>query len=241
MATGKFEELAKAPHGEGIIAVTMDTRRGRLYGLTWPSGYFLRYDVAKKELKDPGRISGQGEKGRSPNYRTLCRSLMVDPEDGSVYFTTAEGSILRYRFDRDSIETVAGEDLRKVTSAVTIQPQPALWGTTGGKQPGTRPEERSTECTAIPGISSASIPEFPAWRFWNASPRNPPGEAACTMSSVTDRLHSWTRRPYAVLSYWRAHLREWEESGRQEQHRQGRIEGRGKSSPDHLGYSDRKV
>ena len=113
MATGKFENLALAPHGEGIIAMTMDPARGRLYGLTWPTGYFIRFDLHTKELKDLGLYSELGESVRGPRYRTLCRSLVVDPRDGSVYFTTADGFILRYRYDRDAVEKVEGEDLRK--------------------------------------------------------------------------------------------------------------------------------
>ncbi len=113
MASRKFEDLATAPHGEGIISMTMDTRRGRLYGLTWPTGYFLRYDLAKREMKDLGAISRQGENGKGDNYRTLCRSLVVDPQDGSVYLTNGDGDILRYRYDRDVIEVVAGDDMRK--------------------------------------------------------------------------------------------------------------------------------
>jgi hypothetical protein len=108
MASGKFEDLALAPHGEGIIAMTIDPQRGRLYGLTWPAGYFIRFDLAKKELKDL-----KGESGKGPTYRTLCRSLRLDPADGSVYYTTGDGWIFRYRFDRDAIEKVEGEDLKK--------------------------------------------------------------------------------------------------------------------------------
>jgi hypothetical protein len=113
MATGKFENLAIAPGGEGILAMCMDTQRGRLYGLTWPTGRFLRYDLAKKELKDLGPISLQGEAGKGDSYRAICRSLVVDPADGAVYFSTGDGAIRRYRYDRDAIETVDGENLKK--------------------------------------------------------------------------------------------------------------------------------
>lgn len=113
IATGEFDDLAKAPRGEGILTMTMDTVRGRLYGITWPSGHFLRYDLASKELKDLGPISRQGENGKGDNYRTLCRSLVVDPADGSVYYTVGDGDIFRYRCDRDAIEMVAGDDMRK--------------------------------------------------------------------------------------------------------------------------------
>lgn len=113
MASGKVSSIAHAPVGQVLIDFSMDNRRGRLYGLTWPSGYFLRYDMASKELKNLGAISKEGEAGAGPNYRILCRSLAVNPEDGSVYFTTADGEIKCYRYDRDSIETIAGANMRK--------------------------------------------------------------------------------------------------------------------------------
>ncbi|MCX5670822.1 MAG: hypothetical protein NTU94_05815 [Planctomycetota bacterium] len=113
MATGRFEDLALAPHGEGILSMAMDVRRGRLYGLTWPTGCFLRYDLATKELKNLGPTARLGENGKGDQYRTLCRSLVVDPRDGSCYFTTGDGDILRYRCDRETIEKVQGEDMRK--------------------------------------------------------------------------------------------------------------------------------
>lgn len=113
MGSGKFENLANAPATQGIIAMSMDTNRGRLYGLTWPDGNFLRYDMRTRSLKNLGPTSKEGEAGTGPTYRVLCRSLAVDPGDGSVYFTTADGDILRYRYDGDAIETVRGENLRK--------------------------------------------------------------------------------------------------------------------------------
>ena len=113
MASGKFENLAVAPAGQGILAMTMDATRGRLYGLTWPSGLFLRYDLETKNLKNLGPISKEGEGGHGETYRVLCRALVVDPADGSAYVTTSEGDILRYRYDRDALETVRGDNLRK--------------------------------------------------------------------------------------------------------------------------------
>src|ERR1039458_10201091 len=56
IASGKYENLATAPRHEGIIAFQMDTRRGRLYGLTWPTGRLLRYDLADPKLKKIGAV-----------------------------------------------------------------------------------------------------------------------------------------------------------------------------------------
>jgi hypothetical protein len=111
--TGEFQELAVAPRGEGILSMAMDTRRGHLYGVTWPLGHFLHYDLSSQELKDLGAFSRKGEDGTGEEYRTLCRALVVDPDDGSVYFTTGDGEILRYRYDWDSIQTVEDDDLKK--------------------------------------------------------------------------------------------------------------------------------
>ena len=111
LASGKFENLAKAPPGQGIIAMNMDTKRRRLYGLLWPSGYFLRYDLKSGDLKAISPPSRDGENDHS--VRVLCRALVIDPADGSVYFSNADGDILRYRYDRDTIEKVLGDNLRK--------------------------------------------------------------------------------------------------------------------------------
>src|SRR5262249_33454728 len=108
-----FRSLAHATAEQGIIDFSMDGKRGRLYGLTWPAGEFLRYDLASGELKNLGPTSKQGEAGTGTNYRILCRSLAVDPEDGSIYFTTADGDIERYQYDHDDIETLRGANMRK--------------------------------------------------------------------------------------------------------------------------------
>jgi hypothetical protein len=113
LTTRKFESLAIAPHQEGIITMNMDVKRGLIYGLTWPTAYFFRYDLAKKEMKDLGPITGEGEKGKGTAFRTVCRSIAIDPEDGTAYMTTSEGRILRCRVGQDKVETVEGENLVK--------------------------------------------------------------------------------------------------------------------------------
>jgi hypothetical protein len=113
MTTGKFENLAIAPHQEGILTMNMDTKRGLIYGITWPTGYFFRYDLAKKELKDLGPVTGEGENGKGTSFRVICRSIAINPEDGSAYLTNAEGAILRCRVGQDVVERVEGEDMKK--------------------------------------------------------------------------------------------------------------------------------
>jgi len=113
LATGKFEDLAIAPDGEGIITMTMDRERGHIYGITWPKGYFIHYDTGRDKLKNLGQVSASGEAGiPGDDYRVLCRSIFVDPGDGSVYYSTSEGDIFIYDLHSQTINKLDGVDLR---------------------------------------------------------------------------------------------------------------------------------
>ncbi len=113
LATGTTEDLATAPGGEGVLTFTMDAARGVQYAILWPSGRFVRLDLATRRLEDFGPISLDGEGGRGEGYRTLCRSIAVDPRDGRAYFTVSEGTIHYYDPATGSLGTVEGDDLRK--------------------------------------------------------------------------------------------------------------------------------
>lgn len=113
LASGQFEDLALAPDGEGLLTLTIDRERGQLYALTWPLGKFLAYDLATSKLKDLGLTCGRGEAGTvGDDYRVICRSMVVDPRDGRVYLSTAEGAILSYQPGQRNLEKVEGLDLR---------------------------------------------------------------------------------------------------------------------------------
>ena len=113
LKSGKFEDFGIAPGREGVLSFNMDTKRGRLFALTWPSGIFYRYDLAKKDQKSFGKQCAEGEAAVGANYRTVCRSIAVDLDDGSAYFTTSEGTILSYSAATDSVALVEGEDMKK--------------------------------------------------------------------------------------------------------------------------------
>lgn len=113
MSSGKFESLAVAPNNEGIITFAMDKQRQRLYGITWPTGRLLRYDLPSKQIKDLGPVSEQGEDGKGSTFRTICRSLTVNPDDGSVYFSTSDGLIHRYDYATEALSVITTDDLKK--------------------------------------------------------------------------------------------------------------------------------
>ncbi|MDR3198430.1 MAG: hypothetical protein LBU34_11235 [Planctomycetaceae bacterium] len=113
MKSGTIESLALAPHGEGILTMAMDRQRGHLYGITWPKGYLVHYDLNTKQLKELGLVNEQGEGGViGKDYRVICRSMVVDPRDGTVYYSTAEGDIFLYRAGMSAPEKLTGVDLR---------------------------------------------------------------------------------------------------------------------------------
>lgn len=95
LKTEAFEDFGIPVRGEGLIAVALDTRRGLLYGLTWPSGLLVAYNLASKAVTSLGPTSLGGEAGDGPTYRALCRSLALDLETGDVYLTTSDGSVVR--------------------------------------------------------------------------------------------------------------------------------------------------
>lgn len=113
MKNKTFEDMGIVPHNEGIITMNMDTKRGLIYGLTWPTGYLFRYDVAKKEMKDMGPFTGKGEDGIGSDFRVVCRSIAINPEDGTIYLTNAEGQIKCLKIGKDVVETVQGDNLKK--------------------------------------------------------------------------------------------------------------------------------
>lgn len=92
--TKKFEDLAILPHGEGCVSMTMDTERGILFGITWPTGKIFQFDVHHRQLHLYPSVAGLGEAGTpGHDFRSLCRSLFVYPKTGIAYFSTAEGDI----------------------------------------------------------------------------------------------------------------------------------------------------
>lgn len=113
MKAKTFEDLGIGPNSEGIITMNMDTVRGLIYGLSWPTGYFFRYDLAKKVMKDLGPFTGKGEDGVGTDFRVVCRSIVINPDNGTVYLTNAEGQIKSLKVGQDVVETVEGDNMKK--------------------------------------------------------------------------------------------------------------------------------
>ena len=120
---------SRVSSGEGVLTMAVDSQRRRAFYLTWPSGKFgttrlyRTEDERKQEvgtlsqgreaegnseealrsrtlLDYPGRGEGESQHPSSGLYRCVCRSMVVDPRTGVVYWSNADGDILQYTLDR---------------------------------------------------------------------------------------------------------------------------------------------
>jgi len=104
LKTGQFYDYGIMCKGEGILTMVMDQRRDQLYGISWPKGYFIQYDIHQNKTNIFDPVSASGEAGElHEDYRVLCRSMFVESESGYVYFTNAAGDIFYYDPQRSSI------------------------------------------------------------------------------------------------------------------------------------------
>lgn len=133
MTSGDVEDLGVAsPSKGGVLALTMDRSRGRLYGITWPSGDVFRYDVKSKELKALGKFFADGEEGDGEKFQVLSRSLTVNEVNGSVFFANFTGQIFEYILEQDEIVKVSQDNLKKdyfgtLTSGMGYQWRQSIW------------------------------------------------------------------------------------------------------------------
>ena len=91
--TGRVTDLGIGLPRNGIITMTMDPKRGRLYGLTYPMGHLIYYDIASKVTVDMGVVQ---------NWASVSRVLVAD-DRGGVYGFYNDGRIWRYDPDSDRV------------------------------------------------------------------------------------------------------------------------------------------
>jgi hypothetical protein len=77
----------------GIMTMTIDPRRERLYGLTYPMGHLIYYDILSKVTVDLGVVQ---------NWASVSRVLTTD-DRGRVYGFYNDGRIWRYDPETDRV------------------------------------------------------------------------------------------------------------------------------------------
>jgi hypothetical protein len=93
--TDRVEDLGILfPGLGGIITLIMEPRHNALYGMTFPRGYFVKFDPQARERKVLGRLA---------NWHAIVRTLVADRE-GRVYGTVEPNRIFRYDPSADRLE-----------------------------------------------------------------------------------------------------------------------------------------
>jgi hypothetical protein len=115
LSTGKFTDLAQIFCHEGIITLTMDKKNEMLYGLTWPSGILVSYDINQDDLRYWGAVQHRGEWGHHPTeWEMICRTMSLDP-NGCLYGSTMNGQIWKFDPTQDrTVSYIKGLDLKHV-------------------------------------------------------------------------------------------------------------------------------
>ena len=99
LKSGIFTDYGIGPMEEGLVAMSMDTKRKRMYGITWPGYRFVYYDIPSNTEKDwwdsYGPVTMQGP-----------RSIGVDPRTGNAYWPHLNGTIVCYDYAKDTVRTL---------------------------------------------------------------------------------------------------------------------------------------
>ncbi len=88
------EDLGIAVRNNGIYAMTINNKRGEIYGLTYPDGRFFVYEIDSGKFIDAGEIY-EKKIYPGPDNRTLrgiSRALVCD-DKGFVYGSADDGVI----------------------------------------------------------------------------------------------------------------------------------------------------
>jgi hypothetical protein len=93
-------------HGS-IYALAVDAKRNVLYGLTYPSGNFFRYDVAEAKFTLLGKVAERRIRGEKfERDRLIGRAIAIDSE-GDAFTSGEDGDLFRYRPGATKIEKLA--------------------------------------------------------------------------------------------------------------------------------------
>jgi len=119
---GDIEVLTVPVTGEGITCLTIDNRRGCLYGLTHPSGRLFSYDIASGKVNDYGKV------GKDDFSRTLVVS-----REGVVYGGSDQGRLFKFDPDRGQLEmlsvcapAVAGHEYFNIIDSLALDERTGL-------------------------------------------------------------------------------------------------------------------
>jgi hypothetical protein len=92
--TGRVDDFGVGVRYQGMVTGNYDPQFNRIYGITDPRAEFVYYDVARRVVKNLGRIN---------NWESMCRTLGID-DRGNVYGSFGRGQIFRYDPRTDELQ-----------------------------------------------------------------------------------------------------------------------------------------
>jgi hypothetical protein len=105
----EVDDLGIPVPNNSIYALTINTQRNEIYGLTYPDGHFFVYSIESKKYKDLGEIDEQlSFHGPERYWRSLPRALVCD--DSGRVFTSSTSGILKYYSPRS--QKIESTDLK---------------------------------------------------------------------------------------------------------------------------------
>ena len=88
-----------------VYAMTFDTRKSKIYGLSYPDAIFFVFDLRTKTTKQYGDImTHKVYGGPERTWRSVPRDIFCDPKTGLVYTSGDNGFLLKYDPKSDKLE-----------------------------------------------------------------------------------------------------------------------------------------
>ena len=108
-SVAQLTDLGIMVPGNSIYALTINTTKDKIYGISYPDAIFFEYDLAKKVAKNHGEwMKMKSYPGPERSWRGIPRSLVCMP-DGKVY-SSGDNGLMHY-FDPEN-EKIISTDLR---------------------------------------------------------------------------------------------------------------------------------
>ena len=179
--TDAVTDLGIALPSNGLITMTIDPKRERLYALTYPQAHFLVYDIRTGRTTDKGQVQ---------NWDSISRTLAVD-DRGRVFGCWGRGKLYRYDPDRDILENLQVQLPQRETGVPVYR---AYWET----------EQTFTAVAHSPDRKTIYFLETGSSYLVEYDPhKGPEGEMKLLDQISADRYVGKRDVPYAMISFCR--------------------------------------
>lgn len=179
--TDTVTDLGIALKGNGMLTMTIDPQRERLYAITYPQAHFLIYDIKTQLTTDMGQVQ---------NWDAISRTLAVD-DLGRIYGCWGRGKIWRYDPEENVIKNL---QIQLPQRELGIPTHRAYWET----------EQTFTAVAHSPDHKLIYFLETGSSYLVTYDPhKGPEGEMRLLDQICADRYKGQRDVPYAMISFCR--------------------------------------